>query len=84
MSTYSVSENEIFTARFYFFLLYTDTALGNVSSKLTYALKSFSAPKFHDQGCMLAFWRAACFVSFLYRNGYYNGLKRAHGEIGTE
>ena len=50
MTSYSVSQNQIVTAVFYFFLQYTDTARDKVSSKLTYALKSFFTSKFHDQG----------------------------------
>jgi len=82
MTSYSVSQKEIVTEMFYFFLQYTDTALGKITSKLTYELKSLSTPSIHDQGaCRLL---AACFVAFLSRNEYYNGLKRARGGSGTE
>jgi hypothetical protein len=53
MTSYSVSQNQIVTAVFYFILAYTDTASGLISSKLIYALKSFSTLKFHDEvACM--------------------------------
>ena len=50
MTSYSVSQNQIVTAMFYFFLQYNETALDKISSTLTYALKSISTPKIHDQG----------------------------------
>ena len=50
MTSYSVSQNQIVTAMFYFFLVYTDTAFGSISFKLTYTLKSFSTPNFQDEG----------------------------------